>query len=149
MFKIFTLPYQQQTSQKTTIVVIMIATQNPPLSIHNIPTRLLLQYEPCKNIPITQRIIHCSKKTFRNMLLHDIDALLHYYSINYFTCLSTTNNPEPISLPGDCSGMAQILANFTLLFIETDACTPHIIQSVWGVMTKHKWLLVAHVVTFH
>ena len=28
--------------------------------------------------------------------------------------------------------MAQILARFTLLLVGTDACTPHIIQSVWG-----------------
>jgi hypothetical protein len=82
-------------------------------------------------LPQGSHTIHRSEKTFRNMLLHDIDALLHYYSVNYFTG-SSSNNPEPISLPGDRSDMARILARFTLLLVGTNACTPHIIQSVWG-----------------
>ena len=65
------------------------------------------------------------------MLLDDIGALLHYYSVNYFTYLSS-DNPEPISLPGDCSDMARILAYFTLLLVGKDACTPHMIKLVWG-----------------
>jgi len=82
-------------------------------------------------LPTGSYTAHRSEKTFRNMLLHDIDALLHYYNVNYFT-QSSTENPEPISLPGDRSDMARILARFTLLLVGTDACTPHIFNSVWG-----------------
>jgi hypothetical protein len=82
-------------------------------------------------LPQGSHTVHCSEKTFQNMLLHDIDTLLHYYIVIFFSRLSS-NNPEPISLPGDCSNMARILARFTLLLIGTDACTPHITKSVWG-----------------
>ena len=41
-------------------------------------------------------------------------------------------NCEPISFPGNCNDMAKILARLTLLLVGADACTPHIINSVWG-----------------
>jgi hypothetical protein len=65
------------------------------------------------------------------MLLHDIDTQLHYYNINYFT-QSSAENLEPISLPGNHTDMAQILAHFTLLLVGADTCTPHTLNSVWG-----------------
>ena len=96
--------------------------------------------------------IHCSEKTFRNMLLHDIDTLLHYYSVNYFMGLSP-NNPEPISLPSDCSDMETILARFTLLLVSFDRCGDvvirHDLSLIWqrlltlskiGINTIYIWM---------
>ncbi len=48
------------------------------------------------------------------------------------TLLSFADKAKPISLPGDRSDMARILTCFTLLLIGTDACTPHITNSLWG-----------------
>jgi hypothetical protein len=48
-----------------------------------------------------------------------------YYTDNYV-------NGHPISLPGNLTNMARILARLTLLLIGTDAYTSHIIDSVWG-----------------
>jgi hypothetical protein len=69
------------------------------------------------------------------MLLHDIDALLHYYIVNCygsFTTPTPSKHAEPVSLSGDCSDMAKILARFTTLLIGTDAITPNILNMVWG-----------------
>jgi hypothetical protein len=69
------------------------------------------------------------------MLLQDIDALLHYYSINYYSSFFTTTPSkyaEPVSLPGNCLDMAKILAQFTLLLIGMDDIMPHILNLVWG-----------------
>jgi hypothetical protein len=61
------------------------------------------------------------------MLLQDIDEILHYYAIDY--SLSTG---EPILLPGNRADMAKILARLTLPLTGTDACIPHIVNSVRG-----------------
>ena len=49
----------------------------------------------------------------------------------YFDTYTYYKN-EPISLPGDLKDMATIFARLTLLLIGADACTPHIINWVWG-----------------
>ena len=41
-------------------------------------------------------------------------------------------NGHPISLPGDLTDMARILAQLTPSLIGTNAYTPHIIDLVWG-----------------
>jgi hypothetical protein len=41
-------------------------------------------------------------------------------------------NGAPVLLPDDHLDMACILARLTLLLTGADACTPHIINSVWG-----------------
>jgi hypothetical protein len=41
-------------------------------------------------------------------------------------------NGAPVSLPDNCLDIACILARFTLLLTGADACTPHLINSVWG-----------------
>ncbi len=61
------------------------------------------------------------------MLLQDLNAILHYYTVNYSLPFG-----ESILLPGDCTDMAKILARLTILLIGTKVCTPHIINLVWG-----------------
>jgi hypothetical protein len=68
----------------------------------------------------------CTESTFRNLILQDIDAIMYYYDTDNYV------NGHPISLPGNLTDMARILARLTLLLIGTDAYTPHIIDSVWG-----------------
>jgi len=50
----------------------------------------------------------------------------------YYFDTDTYYKNEPISLPGDLKDMAMIFACLTLLLVGADACTPHIINSVWG-----------------
>jgi hypothetical protein len=68
----------------------------------------------------------CTKSTFRNLILQDINAIMYYYDTDNYV------KGYPISLPGDLTNMACILAWLTLLLIGTDAYTPHIIDLVWG-----------------
>ena len=46
-------------------------------------------------------------------------------------------NQVPFSYPGDRIDMARILAGLTLLLVGANACTTHIINSVWGKMKVH------------
>ncbi len=39
---------------------------------------------------------------------------------------------KPVLLPGDITNMAKILARITLLLVGADACTPRIINKVYG-----------------
>ena len=66
------------------------------------------------------------------MLLQDLDAILHYYDVTYTVLASKDGFNKSILLPGDQADMARILARLTILLIGADACTPHIINSVWG-----------------
>ena len=66
------------------------------------------------------------------MLLQDLDAILHYYDVTYTVLASEDGFNKSILLPGDQADMARILARLTILLIGADACTPHIINSVWG-----------------
>ncbi len=68
----------------------------------------------------------CTKSTFRNLIIQDIDALMYYYNTNKYV------NSMPVSSPGNLTDMACILARLTLLLVGADACTPHIINSVLG-----------------
>ena len=74
----------------------------------------------------------CSKAAFRNMLLQDLDAILHYYAVSYSVPTSDNGIDKPILLPGNQADMAKIFARLTILLIGADTCTPHIINSVWG-----------------
>ena len=74
----------------------------------------------------------CLEAAFRNMLLQDLDAILHYYAVTYTSPASEDGFDEPISLPGDQADMARLLARLTILLIGANACTPHIINLVWG-----------------
>jgi hypothetical protein len=52
---------------------------------------------------------HQSELQFWNMLPQDIDALLHYYSINCYSSFFTptpSKYAEPVSVPGNCLDMA-------------------------------------------
>jgi hypothetical protein len=66
------------------------------------------------------------KSTFHNLILQDIDTSMYYYDTDNYV------NGHPISLPGNLTNMAGILARLTLLLICTNAYTPQIIDSVWG-----------------
>jgi hypothetical protein len=50
---------------------------------------------------------------------------MYCYNTNYYV------NDMPVSSPGNLTDMARILARLTLL-VGADACTPNIINSVWG-----------------
>ena len=67
-----------------------------------------------------------SEAVFKNLILHNLDAMMYYFDTDIYY------KNEPISLPGDLKDMATIFARLTLLLIGADACTPHIINSVWG-----------------
>jgi hypothetical protein len=63
---------------------------------------------------------------FRNLLIQDINAMMYYWDTNNYI------NGALVLLPDNCLDMACILAKLTLLLTGADACTPHIINSVWG-----------------
>ena len=50
----------------------------------------------------------------------------------YYFDTDTYYKDVPISFPGVRKDMATIFACLTLLLVGADACTPHIINSVWG-----------------
>jgi hypothetical protein len=50
-----------------------------------------------------------SKAAFCNMLLQDLDAILHYYAVSYSIPTSNHGIDEPISLPGNQADMAKYL----------------------------------------
>ncbi len=68
----------------------------------------------------------CTKSAFRNLILQDIDAPMYYYDTNNYII------SMPVSSPSNLTDMARILARLTLLLVRADACTPHIIDLVWG-----------------
>jgi hypothetical protein len=68
----------------------------------------------------------CTECAFRNLLIQDIDTMMYYWDTNNYV------NGAPVLLPDDHLDMACILARLTLLLTGADACTPHIINSLWG-----------------
>ncbi len=68
----------------------------------------------------------CTKSAFCNLILQDNDVIMYYYE-NDIYC-----NGRPVSLHGNLTNMARILARLTLLLIGTNALTPYIIELVWG-----------------
>ena len=79
---------------------------------------------------------HRTESTFRNMILQDLDALLYYFDTNDYV------QGKPYSTPGDLTDIANIFARLTLLLVGADACTPYIINKVWGKMKLHNKLSV-------
>ena len=77
-------------------------------------------------LPSDSWAITQSEAVFKNLILHDLDMMMYYFDTDTFY------KNEPISLPGDLKDMATIFACLTLLLVGADACTPHIINSVWG-----------------
>ena len=77
-------------------------------------------------LPLDSWAITRSEAAFKNLILHNLDAMMYYFDTD------TYYKNEPISLPGDLKDMATIFARLTLLLVGADACTPHIINSVWG-----------------
>ncbi len=51
---------------------------------------------------------------------------MYYWDTNNYV------NGAPVLLPDNRLDMAHILARLTLLLTRADACTPHMINSVWG-----------------
>jgi hypothetical protein len=68
----------------------------------------------------------CTERAFRNLLIQDINTMMYYWDTNNYV------NSAPVLLPDNLLDMACILARLTLLLTGADACTPHIINSVWG-----------------
>ncbi len=66
------------------------------------------------------------KCAFCNLILQDLDAMLYYFDTDWQV------HGKPVSLPGDITDMAIILARITLLLVGANACTPCIINKVWG-----------------
>ena len=77
-------------------------------------------------LPLDSWAITRSEAAFKNLILHNLDVMMYYFDTD------TYYKNEPISLPGDLKDMATIFARLTLLLVGADACTPHIINSVWG-----------------
>jgi len=77
-------------------------------------------------LPSDSWAITRSELAFKNLILHDLNVMTYYFDTD--TCYKN----EPISLPGELKDMATIFTHLTLLLIGADACTPHIINSVWG-----------------
>jgi hypothetical protein len=69
---------------------------------------------------------YCSEGALCNLILQDLDAMMYYFD----TDLQVSS--KSVLLPGNIANMARILARSTLLLIRADACTPHIINKVWG-----------------
>jgi hypothetical protein len=67
-----------------------------------------------------------TKTAFHNLIIQDIDAMMYYYDTDKYV------NSMPVSSTGNLTNMARILAKLTFLLVGADACTPHIINSVWG-----------------
>jgi len=82
-------------------------------------------------LPLDSWAITRSKAAFKNLILQDLDVMMYYFNTDKYY------KNEPISLPGDIKDMALIFTRLTLLLVGAEACTPHIINSVWGRMTMH------------
>ena len=67
-----------------------------------------------------------SESAFKNLILQDLDVMMYYFDTD------TYYKNKPISIPGDLKDMATIFTRITLLLVGADACTLHIINSVWG-----------------
>ncbi len=69
---------------------------------------------------------HQTETAFRNLIIQDLDAMMFYYDPDSYNVKQV-----PFSYLGDQKDMARILAWLTLLLVGADACTTHIINSVW------------------
>ena len=78
-------------------------------------------------LPSDSWAIRRTETAFRNLIIQDLDAMMFYFDTDCYDV-----NQVPFSYPGDRKDMAMILARLTLLLVGADACTTHIINSVWG-----------------
>jgi hypothetical protein len=69
---------------------------------------------------------YCSEGALCNMILQDLDAMMYYYDMDWQVCI------KPVLPQGNITDMAKILARITPLLFGADACTPCIINKVWG-----------------
>jgi hypothetical protein len=78
-----------------------------------------LDNNTCGNYP--------SEGALHNLILQDLDAMMYHFDTDWQV------SSKPVLLPGNITNMARILARITLLLlVGADACTPHIINKVWG-----------------
>ena len=71
--------------------------------------------------------LHRTERAFRNLIIQDLDTIMYYWDTDIYNI-----NCKPISHRDDRWDMACTLARLTLLLTGADACTPHIVASVWG-----------------
>jgi hypothetical protein len=71
--------------------------------------------------------LHRTERAFRNLLIQDLDTIMYYWDTDNYTM-----DCKPMSYRDDRWDMARTLARLTLLLTGADACTPHIIDAVWG-----------------
>jgi len=79
---------------------------------------------------------HQTESAFHNLIIQDLNTMLFYYDTDIYNV-----NQVPFLYPGDRKDMARILTWLTLLLVGTDACTTHIINSVWGEDNKARLAL--------
>jgi hypothetical protein len=77
--------------------------------------------------PLDSWAITQSEAEFKNLIPQDLNVIRNDVLLRHRHILQN----EPISLQGDLNDMATIFARLTLLLVRADACTPHIISSVW------------------
>ena len=73
------------------------------------------------------RALARTKRAFRNLIIQDLDAVLYYWDTDSYNI-----SGAPMSVYDERWDMAHTLAYLTLLLTGTDACTPCIVDSVWG-----------------
>ena len=71
--------------------------------------------------------LHRTERAFRNLLIQDLDTVMYYWDTDNYTM-----DCKPMSYCDDRWDLACTLARLTLLLTGADACTPHIIDAVWG-----------------
>jgi hypothetical protein len=69
-------------------------------------------------LPSDSWAITRSEAAFKNLILHDLDAMMYYFDTDIYY------KNEPISLPGDLKDMATIFARLTLVGILPDGYVP-------------------------
>jgi len=98
---------------------------------HNCKTPKALYKAFCHHVPglpPNSWASHQTESAFHNLIIQDLGAMMFYYNTGCYDI-----NQVPFSYPGDQKDMARILTRrLTLLLVGADACTTHIINSVWG-----------------
>jgi hypothetical protein len=68
-----------------------------------------------------------TERAFCNLIIQDLDAIMYDWDTNSYNMVRT-----PMSYCDEKWDMARTLAHLTLLLTGADACTPYIVDSVWG-----------------
>ena len=71
--------------------------------------------------------LHRTESAFRNLLIQDLDKIMYYWDTDTYTM-----ECKPMSFRDDRWDTACTLAQLTLLLTGANACTPHIVNAVWG-----------------